>query len=140
MATTTASAAQANSPALVNVNGSITRSIIHTIAASYSAGDVTQMMRIPQGATVNNVTFAILGHSGVLTVNVGDGNDVSAYAASVVLSGSVVALTSMPARGFGRSYSAEDTIDIQIAAISAPVAAGTLTLNVTYTMQNGSGQ
>ncbi|QGH72698.1 MAG: hypothetical protein [Podoviridae sp. ctQNx1] len=141
MATLTATAAQANAQAIYNVNGTVSRCIQYSIAASFSAGDVVQMCKVPNGAVVSRVAFAINGHSGVLTVNVGDGNDVSAYAASVVLSGSAVALpaagTYPTARGFGRSYSAEDTIDIQIGAISAPVAAGTLFLTVDYTMQNG---
>ena len=138
MATTTASAAQSTAPAYNNVNGTITRIVTYTIVASASAGDVIQMVKVPMGAIVSSVRFAMNGHSGVLTVNVGDGNDVSAYAASVVLSGSAVALASIPSRGIGRSYSAEDTIDIQIAAISAPVAAGTMKLVVDYTMANES--
>lgn len=136
MATFTASAAQANSPAQYTENGVVTRIINFPISASFSAGDVVQMCKVPNTAAVFGAQFCINGHSGVLTVNVGDGNDVSAYAASVVLSGSAVAMTSMPARGFGRSYSAEDTVDIQIAAISAPVAAGTLTLVLSYTVSN----
>lgn len=137
MATLTATAAQASANAIYNVNGTTTRVVQYSIAASFSAGDVVTMCKVPNGAVVSRLAFAILGHSGVLTVNVGDGNDVSAYGASVVLSGSAVALASIPARGLGRSYSAEDTIDIQIAAISAPVAAGTLILSVDYTVQNG---
>lgn len=137
MATLTASAAQAAASAFYNVNGTVTRVVKYTIAASASAGDVVQMVKVPNGAVVAKVQVAIDGHTGVLTVNVGDGNDASAYGASVVLSGSAVALTSIPARGLGRSYSAEDTIDITIAAVSAPVAAGTLTLVVDYTLGNG---
>lgn len=137
MATLTATAAAANAQAIMNATGAVSRVVTYSIVASASAGDVVQMLKVPNGAQVTDLKFAILGHSGVLTVNVGDGNDVSAYAASVVLSGSAVAAASMPARGFGRSYSAEDTIDIQIAAISAPVAAGTLIMSVTYTNQQG---
>lgn len=137
MATLTASAAQSTAPAIYNVNGTISRVVRYTIAASASVGDVVQMVKVPNGAIVAAVQFGIDGHSGVLTVNVGDGNDASAFAASVVLSGSAVALTSIPTRGIGRSYSAEDTIDITIAAVSAPVAAGSLVLRVDYTIQNG---
>lgn len=137
MATFTATAAAASASALYNANGTVSRVVQYSIAASFSAGDVVQMFKIPMGAVVSNVRFAINGHSGVLTVNVGDGNDVSAYAASSVLSGSATVVNAMPARGFGRSYSAEDTIDIQVAAISAPVAAGTLFLAVEYTNSNG---
>lgn len=136
MATLTASAAQANAVAQAPATGVVTRVINFPITASFSAGDVVQMCKVPLGCNVTGVQFAINGHSGVLTVNVGDGNDVSAYAASVVLSGSAVALASIPARGLGRSYSAEDTVDITIAAISAPVAAGSLILVLSYTLNN----
>jgi hypothetical protein len=137
MATLTGSAAAAISPAIYQVNGTISRIVRYSIAASASVGDVVQMVKVPAGAIIAAVQFGIDGHTGVLTVNVGDGNDASAYAAAAVLSGSAVALTSIPVRGMGRSYSAEDTIDISIAGVSAPVAAGTLVLRVDYTVQNG---
>lgn len=140
MATFTASAAQAAAPALMNVSGTIDRVIQFSQTASFSAGDVIQMMKIPQGAVVTKVAIACSFSAGVATVNIGDGNDVSAYGASVVLSGSVASTTTMPYRGLGRSYSAEDTIDIQIASISTPPADAKLTLAISYTMHNGSGQ
>ncbi len=139
MATITASAAQANIPAKFSVNRDTTRVVKFSIGAfgtAMSAGDVVQMMKVPAGAVVSRVVTAISDHPGVLTVNVGDGNDVSAYGASVVLSGSAVAAASLPVRGLGRSYSAEDTIDIRIAAISAASATGSLKLSVTYNMDN----
>jgi hypothetical protein len=105
-----------------------------------SAGDVIQMMRVPNGACVLSVQMTIIDapttHTGVITANIGDGNDISRYAASVVFSGTVVALTSIPSRGMGYSYSAEDTIDIQVAAVSAAGASGGLRLVVMYTMDN----
>lgn len=137
MATLTGSAAAAIAPAIYRENGTVSRVVRYSIAASASAGDVVQMVKVPLGAIVTNVRCGINGHTGVLTVNVGDGNDASAYAASAVLSGSATVLTSIPVRGIGRSYSAEDTIDITIAAVSAPVAAGELVLHVDYTLQNG---
>lgn len=138
MATFTATAAQSTVPAIYNVGGTISRTVNYTFTVSASAGDVIQMCKIPNGAVVNSVALAVSYSAGVTTVNIGDGNDVSAYGASVVLSGSVVALTSMPYRGLGRSYSAEDTIDIQIASISTPPGDGKLTLSINYTMQNGN--
>jgi hypothetical protein len=135
MATFTATAAHATSPAIYAVNRDTTRVVVYSIGASASAGDVFLMARIPVGAVVTRTSVAIDGHSGVLTCNIGDGNDVSRYGASVVLSGSAVALTSIPSRGVGYAYTAEDTVDVQIGAISAPVAAGALKLTVTYTNQ-----
>ena len=140
MATLTATAAQSTVPAKYRINGAIIRVVDFTMNPALSAGDVIQMMRVPNGAVVTNVQLAMIDvpttHTGVITANVGDGNDTSAYAASVVLSGTLVALASIPSRGIGRSYSAEDTIDIQVAAISAAGASGGLRLVVHYTMDN----
>lgn len=137
MATLTGTAAQSNAPAFYNVNGTVSRTVIYRATAALSAGDVVQMLKVPNGAIISRVAFAVSASAGAVTVNCGDGNDTSAYAASVVLSGSVVALTSIPARGIGRSYSAEDTIDFQIAAVSA--APGTIDLILTVDYTNGNG-
>lgn len=138
MATFTASAAQANVPAVMHLNGVIARVVEHACTVAASAGDVYQMVRVPNGALVTRVVVANSASAGVITVNVGDGNDTSAYAAAVVLSGSTVLATSMPYRGIGRSYSAEDTIDLVVTAISSPAAETKLRLLVEYTLQNGA--
>lgn len=137
MAVFTATAAQANQPAIYAVNRSVERIVQYQYTVSASAGDVIQMVRVPNGAIIATVQVAVSYSAGVTTVNIGDGGDTSAYGASVVLSGSVVALASMPYRGLGRSYSVEDTIDIQIASISAPPGDSKITLRVCYTNQNG---
>ena len=138
MATFTASAAQANVPAIYRENGTVSRTVQHVPAASASVGDVIQMVRIPQGAVVNFVAVSVSFSAGVVTANIGDGNDTSAYGAAVVLSGAgVQAPTSgMTFRGLGRSYSAEDTIDLVVTAISTPPANAAYKLTVNYTNQN----
>lgn len=140
MATLTATAAASNVPAKYSVNGDITRVVDYYPTAALSAGDVVQMVKLPAGAVVTRTQLCMVDsptvHSGVVTVNVGDGNDTSAYAAGVVLSGSVVALTSVPARGLGRSYSVEDTVDIVVTAVSAAGASGGLRLVISYTNDN----
>lgn len=136
MATLTASAAQANAPALASVNRTITRVVRYAATAALSAGDVVQMCKVPMGAVVTGVGFGISASAGAVTVNCGDGNDTSAYAAAVVLSGSAVSVA-MPARGYGRSYSAEDTIDLVVTAVSAAPGTADLFLKIEYTMHNG---
>lgn len=137
MATITATAAASSVPAKYAVNGEIVRVVDYTMTTAVSAGDVIQMVRVPSGAAVTDVRVMAIEspttHTGAITVNVGDGNDTSAYAAAVVLSGSAVS-TTMPARGHGRSYSAEDTVDIAVTAISAAGASGGLRLIVRYTL------
>lgn len=137
MATFTASAAQANVPAIMHLDGVIARVVEYACTVAASAGDVYQMVRVPVGALVTRVVVANSASAGVITVNIGDGNDTSAYAAAVVLSGSAV-VTAAQYRGTGRSYSAEDTIDLVVTAISAPAAETKLRLLVEYTLQNGS--
>lgn len=138
MATFTASAAQSSAPAFYNVNGTTSRVIRYTHPVALSVGDVLQMVKIPNGATIVAVQFGCSASAGAITVNCGDGNDTSAYAASVVLSGSAIALTSMTYRGMGRSYSAEDTIDFQITVLSAVPGTVDLVLRVDYTNSNGN--
>jgi hypothetical protein len=139
MATFTATAAQANAPAIYAVNRDVSRVVQFTQSASYSVGDVIQMCRIPNGSIIVDASITCSFSAGVATVNIGDGNDTSALGASVVLSGAgvMVATRAVPWRGLGRSYSAEDTIDIQIAGISTPPANAVITLQITYTAQNG---
>lgn len=137
MATFTATAAQANMPAIMHLDGVIARVVEYVSTAAASAGDVYQMVKIPAGALVTRVIAANSASAGVITVNIGDGNDTSAYAAAAVLSGSAVVVTGQY-RGLGRSYSAEDTIDLVVTAISTPAAETKLRLLVEYTLQNGA--
>lgn len=133
MATFTATAAQSSSPAYYNANGVTTRYIRYTHPVALSVGDVIQMVKVPNGAVVTNVRFGCSASAGAITINVGDGNDVSAYAASSVLSGSAVVATAMTYRGLGRSYSAEDTIDFQVTVLSAVPGTVDLFIAVDYT-------
>jgi len=135
MATFTATAASSTSPAIYAENRVVSRIVNYTHPVALSVGDVIQMVRVPNGCNVTVCQFGCSASAGAITVNVGDGNDVSAYAASVVLSGSAVSLTALPFRGFGRSYSAEDTVDIQITALSAVPGTVDLKLRVDYISQ-----
>lgn len=137
MATFTASAAQANVPAFFNVNGTVTRTIKYTHSVAFSVGDIVQMVRVPNGATVSEVRFGCSASAGAITAIVGDGNNKSAYAAASVLSGSATYQSIFT--GIGRSYSAEDTIDIEVTALSAVPGTVDLVLKVDYTLSN-SGQ
>jgi hypothetical protein len=137
MATFTASAAASNAPAIYAVNGNVTRVVQRTVAVALSAGDVYQMMKIPAGAVVTDLTFvADLFGGGNATVTIGDGNDADRYIASLSAGASGTTRMSLPA-GFGYSYSAEDTIDITFSTVTSASAVGSVKLIVTYTNQNG---
>lgn len=138
MATFTASAAQSNVPAIMSVNRTISRVVQITQAAALSAGDVLQMVKVPNGCNVSRVQASMSLSAGVVTVNIGDGNDTSAYAASLVYTaGGALTLGTYTFRGLGRSYSAEDTIDIQITALSAVPGTAKIKLVVDYNNQSG---
>lgn len=139
MATYTATAAQANSPAIMSVNRTITRLVRFAQSVSYTAADVIQMCKVPAGAVIMDIRASCSFSAGVATVNLGDGNDTSAYAADLALSGAgVQAVQLINFRGLGRSYSVEDTIDFVVVSTSTPPANAELLLRVTYTMQNAN--
>lgn len=139
MATFTATAAQSTSPAFYNANGMTSRVVRYTHPIALSAGDVIQMVRIPNGAVINQVAYGYSISAGVVTVNLGDGNDTSAYAASSVLSVSAVnvVIVATNLRGVGRSYSAEDTIDFVVTTLSAVPGTTDLMISIMYTNMNG---
>ena len=135
MATFTATAAQSTAPAHYLVNGDIVRNVEYTVpGTALSAGDVIQMVRIPAGARINDIIFAISSTSQYHTVTIGDGNDADRYftSQSAVLN-QVVRMSEVT--GFAYSYSAEDTIDITIGTVTSGTAADAdLRLIVSYTM------
>lgn len=133
MATFTATAASSTAPARYDATDSVMRIVRYTHPVALSVGDVIQMVRVPNGCNVTAVTFGCSASAGAITVNVGDGNDVSAYAASSVLSGSAMVVSALTYRGLGRSYSAEDTVDFQITVLSAVPGTVDLVMKIEYT-------
>lgn len=137
MATFTASAAQANSPAIMVHEGTTTRTITHSNSASYTAADVVLMCKIPNGAVMHDLRVSCSLSAGVVVVNVGDSVNASAYAADLALSGAgVQAVQLLPFNSIGRSYSAEDTIKLTVVSTSTPAANAKLLLQVVYSVQN----
>lgn len=137
MATLTASAAQSNVPAKLLVNGTVSRVVTYNATAALSVGDIVQMVRVPMGAVVTGVSYAWSLSAGVITAMIGDGNNKSAYAAATVFSAAAIAVAdSSVFAGFGRSYSAEDTVDIEVTAISAAPGTAKLKLKIEYTLDN----
>lgn len=138
MATLTASAAQSTIPAKYAINGTISRVVSYTVAAALSAGDVIQMVRVPKGATILDLTFFTdeFGTSNATVGSIGDGNAVGRYLGTASTSSSLaVGLITLPG-GVGYSYSAEDTIDIVIGTVTSASNVGKLTLRLSYTLDN----
>jgi hypothetical protein len=135
MATLTASAAAA--PAKYAINGAISRVVSYsTPAAGYSAGDVIQMVRVPNGACIVDMrlTTDLFGTSNATIGSVGDGGSATRYFGTASTSSSLALALIMNNQAIGYSYSAEDTIDIVIGTVTSASNVGVITLAITYTM------
>ena len=138
MATLTATAAQSTVPAKYRIAGAITRVVKYTVNPALSAGDVIQMVRIPNGATVTDVAFwtDLFGGGNATITGVGDGGSNNRYIASASTSASIAIALIMVPGSIGYSYSAEDTIDITIGTVTSASAVGELSLRISYTLDN----
>lgn len=138
MATLTATAAQSVVPAKYSINGEISRVVTYTVTANLSAGDVIQMLRVPNGATITTLDLWTdqFGTSNATITGVGDGNSANRYIGSTSTSSSLATLVTMAPSSIGYSYSAEDTVDITIGTVTSASNVGVLLLRVKYTMDN----
>lgn len=148
MATYTASSCQTSaggfflSPPRYLENGVVSRSSQFTFTTSASAGDVVQMVPVPKGAQIVDVSLAINGGMATgsnLAFSIGDGNSASRYAGSA----SVAAATNGNAifrmtngGGLGYSYSTDDTVDVVLGTVGSMSAQMAMRLTVTYQFDN----
>lgn len=137
MATLTATAAQSTVPAKYAVNGAISRVVSYAATAALSAGDIVQMARVPKGAVMQGVSYAWSLSAGAVTAIIGDGDNKSAYAAATVFSAAAIAVAdSSVFAGFGRTYTVEDTVDVEVTAVSAAPGTAKLKMRLIYTLDN----
>lgn len=145
MATLTAVGAQSTVSAKYRINGPVTLVADYSLGATgnpnLSTGDILQMMKVPRGANMLSVAVVVDQLSGGnYTFNVGDGLNASRYYTSLS-SGSTSAMfiqTNAAANmaGVGYSYSADDTINVQVGTATTATASGVIRLIVSYTMDN----
>lgn len=141
MATYTATRAGSTYQARANIAETrVTSSYTFTVAPAN--GDVVQMVKIPVGAIIQDVTLSStdIDTNGTPTVSlvVGDGSDTDRFITTSTIgrAGGVARLDSQV--GHGYAYTAEDTIDVVITAGPATAAVGTFVLTVDYTMEGVS--
>lgn len=111
----------------------------YTLTAALALNDVIQMVKIPSGATVLDTILSCndldTGGAPTITLSVGDGGSTARY-----LSASTIGQTGGLAHtathgGHGYAYTADDTIDVLVAAAPATGATtGTVALTVIYTL------
>lgn len=140
MATLTVPTARAGTPArTAGLSGQpVTVYGEYSLAAALALNDVIQMVRVPAGARVTDLSLAATdldtGGSPAITLSVGDGGATARYiSASTIGQAGGIANGISVATGFGYLYTAEDTIDVLVAAGPAIGAtSGTVRLAVTY--------
>ena len=100
--------------------------------ASLSAGDVIQMVKVPQGATP--IYVALSGNpAGVVTLKVGDGISTGRYITGLGGS-SGMKLNPINQSYVPYTYSADDTIDILVSLASLSSVGGAFNLIAVFAM------
>lgn len=113
--------------------GLIATSAIYSFTAvSLTAGDVIQLVKVPQGATVVGMLLSATTSAG--SIIVGDGVDTDRYHPGYAMSVSA-GVSGMSGIYVPYTYSTEDTIDATISAsVSMSLANGAINLTVLYAM------
>lgn len=113
-----------------------TQTAEYTIPAGFATNDVVEMVKIPAGATVVNVTLSSsAGVGATANLAVGDGGDTDRYITSTAFTAAALARLNAHT-GHGYRFTAEDTIDILAASIATPTAGTVVRLTVEYQMQS----
>lgn len=103
-------------------------------AVSHTAGDVIQLVKVPQGAAVVGMLLATnTGLAG--SVNIGDGVDTDRYIQGYGLSLSAAASGINGINYVPYVYSTDDTIDATMSmSASGSIGTGSITLTAIYSM------
>lgn len=143
MATFTATGAQSTvQPKGLRVGLVAVRST-YSIAATLSAGDVFQMVKVPANATPMFVQFGSTNATPSFIMEVGDGVDTDRYysiASYSAAQGMVLANVNKAVPLPPYTYSTEDTIDFILSTITASNASlgGAFYMNVIFSMDPGT--
>lgn len=106
----------------------------YSFSLSLSVGDVIQMVRVPSGAVVIDVTMNFIGTTAnTVAGNLGDGDSSARYLAATSLSNNGLVRATV---GLPYSYSNDDTIDLSITVVTSATIVGGVKLTVTYKMDD----
>lgn len=110
----------------------------YTVGANLAANDVIEMVKIPAGATVQEVIVsASASVAATSTGQVGDGADTDRYVTSGAIGSGAASLSRLnAATGHGYKYTSDDTIDIVFTVQTTPTTGAVLKLTAFYTMQS----
>lgn len=109
-----------------------------TVSTNLAANDILEMVKIPAGATVQELIVSVSASvASTATAVVGDGADTDRFITSGALGQGAASLVRLnAATGHGYLYTAEDTIDIVYTAITTPATGAVIRLTAFYTMQS----
>jgi len=140
MATLLADKAKAGAQARSVHAGEIAVMAKYTITAALSAGDVIQMLKIPDNAVIDGIVTTMTGGDNKFVVRIGDGGSAARFYGSASLS-LTVGTAIGNSDGFGYQYDISDaaadqfdTIDITIGTVTSATATGTITMICRYHM------
>ena len=139
MATYTATAAQSTSPHKGLRVGLVGVRSTYSIAATISAGDVFQMVKVPAGATPIFVQFGSSNNTPSFIMEVGDGISTARYYSVdsySIAQGMRLANVNKAVILPPYTYSVDDTIDIILSTITASdqTTGGAFYMNVIFSM------
>lgn len=108
-----------------------------TISTNLAAADILEMVKVPAGATIQEIILSTTGSlGGTSTVEIGDGGDTDRFFAAANFGNGAAGLVRLGvAGGHGYKYTSEDTIDVRIATNATPATGAVVTMTVIYTMQ-----
>jgi hypothetical protein len=111
-------------------------SVVHTVSGSLSAGDIIQLAKIPNGATVIDVIMRTAITPAQVVLSVGDGNDTGRFMASLTYTSNVY----RAGQGIPYKYSISDdaaiqwdTVDVRVQTASGS-GNSTFAATILYTM------
>ncbi len=108
----------------------------YVATAALSAGDVVQMVSVPNGATIHEIKISKAAWRNY-TATVGDGAVTDRYQAAISCSATLVVTRGDALTGVGYTYSVGDTIDVVTTAVTSATNSATLIMEVTYSLGTG---
>ena len=112
--------------------GVISKTVEYSWSNTQSAGDIVNLMKIPAGAVVTDVVVRYTNVTGMVTAfAIGDTSSTERYCASISATGVTRATAGIPF-----SYSADDTIRLQVTGVGSLCTGGTVRVTVMYKMDD----
>ncbi len=105
----------------------------YVASTALSAGDVVQMISVPNGATINSIKVS-KGCWEAYAFTVGDGDSTARFLAATSGSAGLIVTRCDALTGVGHTYSVDDTIDVVTTIDTSGTATATLVMEVTYSM------